>query len=343
MIMRATRAPVSGTLRRMRSTTPLASALIVLLAIGTASTAFAGDGRLEINQACAVNTGCFPGDTAGFPVEITVSGSYLVTSDLSVTATNTIGVEITAGSVTLDLGGFTLAGPVTCSGLPVTCDAGTGHGIFAGSGVDRSTVMRGGVRGFGGGGIDLDESAHVSDVTTSLNGFNGLDVGSGGTVVGVVSDSNDGAGIRAGAGRSVIRASTARSNNGIGIDTNDGSVIVGNVVDRNAFDGIVVDKAGVVEGNTVTRNLDGIDANSGSLVVGNAVYDNTTEGIRADAGAQVIGNTIFNNLGAGLGGPAGPGGLTYRENTITDNVGGTITGTVIDMGANSCDGAPTCP
>ncbi len=37
--------------------------------------AHAVDGVLEINQACAVNAGCFAGDTAGFPVTITGAGS----------------------------------------------------------------------------------------------------------------------------------------------------------------------------------------------------------------------------------------------------------------------------
>ena len=32
--------------------------------------AFADEGVLEINQVCAVNTGCFVGDSAGFPVTI---------------------------------------------------------------------------------------------------------------------------------------------------------------------------------------------------------------------------------------------------------------------------------
>jgi hypothetical protein len=43
----------------------------------------AGDGKLEINQSC-IAVGCFPGDTAGFPVTITSSGSYLLTGNLEV-------------------------------------------------------------------------------------------------------------------------------------------------------------------------------------------------------------------------------------------------------------------
>ena len=32
--------------------------------------ASASDGVLEINQTCATQTGCFPGDSAGFPVTL---------------------------------------------------------------------------------------------------------------------------------------------------------------------------------------------------------------------------------------------------------------------------------
>ena len=40
--------------------------LAPLLLLTLAIPAFASDGVLEINQTCAVNTGCFAGDTAGF-------------------------------------------------------------------------------------------------------------------------------------------------------------------------------------------------------------------------------------------------------------------------------------
>ena len=49
----------------MRSFAPL-----VLLFLVLATPALASDGVLEINQTCAVQTGCFTGDTAGFPVTI---------------------------------------------------------------------------------------------------------------------------------------------------------------------------------------------------------------------------------------------------------------------------------
>ena len=57
--------------------------LYTLLLLAFAGPALAVDGVVEINQTCAVNTGCFAGDTPGFPVTITVAGSYRLTSNLS--------------------------------------------------------------------------------------------------------------------------------------------------------------------------------------------------------------------------------------------------------------------
>jgi hypothetical protein len=36
-------------------------------------------------------------------------------------------------------------------------------------------------------------------------------------------------------------------------------------------------------------------------------------------------------------------GAAYRENVINGNAAGTVTGVAIDLGANSCNGAASCP
>jgi hypothetical protein len=69
--------------------------LAFLLAAAVASRALASDGVLEINHSCATAAGgCFPGDTAGYPVQITQPGSYRLTSNLAVPA-STNGIEVT--------------------------------------------------------------------------------------------------------------------------------------------------------------------------------------------------------------------------------------------------------
>ena len=116
--------------------------VLPLLTLAFALPVFAVDGVREINQACAVNTGCFPGDTAAFPVVITASGSYRLTSDLSPAAADAINVN--AEDVTIDLNGFRLVGAGCCTGI--SADA-TPH----------VAVRNGLVRGFQFG---LDMGAH---------------------------------------------------------------------------------------------------------------------------------------------------------------------------------------
>ena len=65
------------------------SMLILLLFLTLTAPALASDGVIEINQTCAVQTGCIDnsggiGDTPGFPVTIEIPGSYVLTSNLVV-------------------------------------------------------------------------------------------------------------------------------------------------------------------------------------------------------------------------------------------------------------------
>src|SRR5262245_9419341 len=103
--------------------------LFGLVALGIAPQAHAVDGVVLISQTCAA-AGCFTGDVAGFPVTITQPGSYRLSSNLDVgtaaTSANITAVEIRANGVTLDLNGFTISGPATCTNGVCTT---TGSGI----------------------------------------------------------------------------------------------------------------------------------------------------------------------------------------------------------------------
>ena len=59
--------------------------VLPLLTLTLALPALAVDGVLEINQACAESTGCFAGDSPGFPVTIQDPGSYRLTGALVLT------------------------------------------------------------------------------------------------------------------------------------------------------------------------------------------------------------------------------------------------------------------
>ena len=99
--------------------------LILIMLLLLTAPALASDGVLEINQTCAVETGCFSGDTAGFPVTISASGSYRLTGNLDLNAegVNVSGVAVSAPAVTIDLGGFQIVGPTQSDRVSLVVNA----------------------------------------------------------------------------------------------------------------------------------------------------------------------------------------------------------------------------
>lgn len=155
----------------------------ILAACLLATPALADEGRLEINQTCAVETGCFAGDLPGFPVRISASGSYVLTGPLDVDSAKTSAVEIATSDVALDLNGFTIEGPYLCGSTPPTCDPeGDAAPGIDGSGASSAWVHSGTVRQFGGPLIQLYFYGRVEDVHVSRGGGSGIEVGGGGVV-----------------------------------------------------------------------------------------------------------------------------------------------------------------
>jgi len=302
---------------------------VLVAAVAGAGTARAGDGRIEVNQACAVSTGCTPSDTPGFPVALP-TGSYVLTGNLVVADPDATAIFVTEPHVWIDLAGFTIQGPNTCPNPgPLCASVGFGHGITSNP-VPYTTVKNGIVRGFGSGGIVLREHARVENVLASENG--------GGVRV------NDG---------SLVRRVRAVRNLGTGISgllrlTTEGKavVLVDNLVDRNQDTGIVAGEGSVVAGNLSDGNGGaGIDAFVGTQAIhDNRVRKNGGNGIRASAGAIVEGNTVTENaaLGLFLNGTAAYGFNVIRTDPA---LGGsdTVNAGPQNLGNNLCDGATTCP
>jgi len=183
--------------------------LTLALASLAASSAIA---QITIDQNKALAGNVTPGDTPGFPVRISQPGSYKLTSNLIVPA-STPGIQILAEGVTLDLNGFSLRGPGTC-----TRDGGTRavtclHKDIVSVGIESvgaGTVVRNGsVHGFGGTGVYLTESGHIEDLRLSHNAGYGAAL-SLGNALGIEAEMNGMDGIRALSG-SVTR-SVARNN-----------------------------------------------------------------------------------------------------------------------------------
>src|SRR5262245_51928334 len=196
-----------------------AEAFVVALLAST-GLAPASDGVLEINQACATSTaGCFPGDTAGFPVTISQPGSYRLTSSLTPSAASAI--TITVPEVTLDLNDFRVIASPAAPGI---------NGISAAAQTDI-TVKNGLVKSFGGNGIQTGDRARIENVTARANIGAGIYVGAVSMVIACTAYGNGSAGtgdgISAG-GASVVTGNTAVSNQGAGILVQASSKVSGN-------------------------------------------------------------------------------------------------------------------
>jgi len=153
------------------------------------SAAVWADGQYEINQLCVAN-GCFAGDNPGWPVEITKSGSYRLTSNLEVPP-DFLGIDMDGDSVTLDLNGFSVHSDAVCGGPLPTCTPstpGTGTGILVNS---QETIIRNGViRGFNEDCIrGFPRSALLKDLNISNCVRDGISLNNSGILKDVSVDS----------------------------------------------------------------------------------------------------------------------------------------------------------
>ncbi len=125
--------------------------LIALVALTLAAAAHAQ--VITIDQAKAQAGNVTPGDAPGFPVTLSQPGSYRLSGNLTVADPGVHAISITADHVTLDLGGFTIAGPGTCSDhLPITCTPSGLNTVGIDAWNQRMTTIRSGsIRGFGTG------------------------------------------------------------------------------------------------------------------------------------------------------------------------------------------------
>jgi hypothetical protein len=168
--------------------------LLTVICLFLASPALASDGVLEINQTCAVETGCFVGDTPGFPVTIPTAGSYVLTGSLNTPASGTLPIEIAADRVTLDLNGHTVGicigviCGITGSADAIKADAASGVRIHNGTieGALGACIHAGSqamvrdlhVEGCANG-IVVGAESRIHEVTVTNSGQDGIHVGQG--------------------------------------------------------------------------------------------------------------------------------------------------------------------
>jgi hypothetical protein len=258
-------------------------------------TAYAVDGVVLIDQSHALAGSITPGDAPGFPVTISQRGSYRLSGNLVVPDANTTAIQIAADHVSLDLNGFSIIGPVACTGSPAVCPTG-GQGVGISSGAPETLssprgirVFNGGVRGMGSFGIGI--------------------FGAGSIVERVTVDSNAGGGIII---NGTVLESAANLNGPFGIFA---TIVRGSIADDNTGNGIVMDAiGGVAIGNVASFNGQNGILSPNATVTANTMVRNVAFGISAICPSSIVGNTIVGNTQGSIATPSGPTGCVQSDN-----------------------------
>lgn len=221
-------------------------------------------------------------------VTILESGSYRVAKNLVATGDCLV---VAASYVELNLGGFTITGDGTGSGVKDSDPL-----ELEGIDVRNGTITKFQV------GIDLVSTGRgvVKDVRAIDNTGDGILAGVNSVVAENIAMDNGGLGINAGGGSSVTR-NIANFNGSHGLQP-DGCTVVGNSAFRNGGDGIhaVPGSGTVVTGNrTASNDGNGISV-SNSVVRENVAISNDLDGINATCPSSIVGNTVTNSGGLNI-------------------------------------------
>ena len=294
---------------------PVRILFTALSLITFSSAVMAVDGVIEINQVKAIAGGVTDIDEPGFPVRIGNGGSFRLTSDLTVADENTRAVDLESNHITLDLNGFSIIGPNTCtgSGSSLTCTtAGTetlvrvaGQNITIRNGTIRGSAATG-INQFGNIGPTVLES-----LTVIHSAKEGADFGT---------DVND---------QIIITNCRFIRNFGVGIGLEgDGAQITNSVFSHNQGNGI-----GIANGRAhLVRD---------SQVKGNGSSGISIEGAGSEA-HLFLSNIITDNADLGVKAAAGTA-YSYGGNQIDGNANGTVNGIAIEVSTNVCNGNTACP
>ena len=319
----------------------LFSALLLTLVL--VPPALATDGVLEISQTCAVQTGCFAGDPAGYPITITATGSYRLTSNLTLPDADTNGIEIDAAGVALDLGGFSILGPTTCTTNvdSTTCSpSGTGFGIIGAEPFNGIQIRNGVVKGAGsfglvvasygvienvgafenaGGGIFASQGVRLASCDASRNGGDGIQGVDDVQIIDCTVEFNREWGIQLIGSGGEARSTHARNNFAGGINAGEAAIVSGSTASLNGQDGIQAGNGSTINGNTASRNgRHGVFGGEGITIVDNTSFTNGQDGIQAGDGSTIAGNAVNRNGDDGI---VGAGGMTIVDNTSFANGG----------------------
>jgi len=160
-----------------------AGCLVLGLAVGLSNPPSAFAAVRNINQFRANHGRVTPGDTPGFPVTISRPGSYRLTTNLTLPdVPGTVGIDITAEGVELDLNGFAIIGPRVCPDEDafLACTPAVDDGSYVLIRGGRNvTVKNGTARGSLGSGIYLGAHARLEGVNVMWNSMIAVITGKG--------------------------------------------------------------------------------------------------------------------------------------------------------------------
>ena len=211
--------------------------------------AFAVDGVVVINQSTVTAAG-------GFPYMITQPGSYKLSGNLIVTLASKDGIDINSDNVTLDLNGFTIAGPDSRVWS-------FGNGIASAN--QNITVKNGVVTSFPVG-VFLTGTATITDIQAGGNGEGIVAFPNGGQTSGFI-----------------IARCAANGNAGIGFELHN-ATISDSIANANHASGFFVVRSSLIHNVANNNTRYGIitgDNNpspvGGSLIGNNTMLDNGTD------------------------------------------------------------------
>lgn len=322
-------------------TTPaIRSHVAAFVVAGLCLAVAAGAQPRPIDQAC-VAVGCVPGDSPGFPVEITQPGAYVLTSNLD--QSNSFipweAIVVYAEGVDIDLAGFALIGPVRCFGTPLTCSPrGGSAGVVFWNCCIASTnakVVRlhdGSITGFDFGVLGTGDALVVERIRVAHHRIEGITAHSAGarlsnlrvSEVGEVGVSIDPAPM---ANNSFIHSSATS--------------LFDSAIARVGRSAIVVDDYAQLQTNAAETDLPTgsdpiIDTGPGSRVAGLTMSSSIAPGLRAGRATSVLHSRLATSS------PMLEGSKAVGYNGLVMNGGAQpeVTGSALSLGQNQCDNGP---
>jgi hypothetical protein len=326
--------------------------LALSLSLCVASAAAASDGRVEVDQICAVSTGCMAGDGPGFPVTITGAGgrSFVLTSDLVVPGTDVDGIQVLASDVSIDLNDHTILRS-ECVGATSNCSGGATDAIgirdvTSTSPVGGVVVHDGTILGFNEG-LSIGRAGELRNVAARWNADGLRSHGRGALLFGNLAESNAQVGIRSGLvepGCVLVGNRTVQNDGSSLVVTLPGFVAADNVAFENGLTGFHFNRAGVYVDNVAYGNGSiGMTVRGGAVVHRNSAVDNDFANFLISGPTLVRGNVARGSAGTGI--IVSSDGQGLLENVVGSNAGGDVSGIGlwVDLGANACGGTPGCP